>query len=336
MNSKVWLTVYAILALLLIGGAGFFAYSSYGKYSEALSGWDSKVGTIERLEKNVPYPSEENVEVLQEEVDEYKQSVDDLLTTLNQFQRELNTSLPNTEFQQLLKKRVAEFRSFAEAGGMQISASDDFQLGFDSYSATLPKPELVPLLDYELEAIDRLLKTLVTKGAVSLETFERDLIPGETGSEREYASDAVHKYPVRLRFTANHGAFQSFINEIANDESFFYIVRVLKVRNQVTQGPVKLNAVDASTDIPSFQNPVTKQAATYEMMLGWGLNVDPPEEVEAKAKAAGFVSTKQDARVLMGQEMLNVFMVVDIVRFPGPDEQVAKEEEESDSKTRRQ
>jgi hypothetical protein len=41
MNSKVWLTTFGVVAFLVLAGTGFYAFSSFSKYSEALDGWNS-------------------------------------------------------------------------------------------------------------------------------------------------------------------------------------------------------------------------------------------------------------------------------------------------------
>ncbi len=70
----------------------------------------------------------------------------------------------------------------------------------------------------------------------------------------------------------------------------------------------------------TYQNPVTKETASPEKLDEWGRGTAPDAEVDAKARAAGFVRAEQDARVLMGLEQLEVFMVVDIARFLSPEE----------------
>jgi hypothetical protein len=87
MNSKVWLTTFGVVAFLVVAGTGFYAFSSFSKYSEELSGWDTKVSTIEGLEKRVPYPNEENAKALEKEVEAYRGSVNALSETLKSFQR---------------------------------------------------------------------------------------------------------------------------------------------------------------------------------------------------------------------------------------------------------
>lgn len=336
MDSKVWLVTFSIIAVLLIGGTGFYAFSSYGKYSESLSSWDSKVGTIESLERRVPYPNEENTEALSGKVESYKAAVQGLFQSLNAFQRPLNTALVNTEFVQLVKTKVQEFRTYAQSGGLEINPDLDFQLGFDSYASALPAPEMVPILDYELEAIDNILRKLIDSGAERLITFERDAIPGEAGASGEQESGVVHKYPVRFRFEGSHDTFQKFVNTITNDKEFFYILRVLKVRNSSVEGPLKLTGGGGESDVPRFEDPLTKQVAAYEQLVEWGYDGTDGSlaAVEKAAGTAGYIAAKQDARVLMGQELLNVFMVVDITRFLNPEEVAGNAEGDTNSKSK--
>lgn len=335
MNSKVWLTTFGIVSLLVLAGGGFYAFSSYGKYSEALEEWDGKVGTIETLERRVPYPNEENADALGERVAAYEASVTALSETLKTFQRPLNTELQTTEFQQLVSTRVQEFRRVAADAGLGLETDTEFQLGFDSYANNLPAPELVPVLDYSLEAIDHLLRKLIECGATKLTTFQRDSIPGEAGVAARHESGVVHKYPVRLRFQGSHDAFQRFVNALANDKQFFYVVRVLKVANEVLEGPLKLTAEGGVSSFAKFENPTTKEVASPDLLAAWSEGGASAAEIEEKARAAGFIKADQDARVLMGQENLNVFMVVDITRFLGPEEVVAAEPEAEKRKGRR-
>lgn len=330
MNSKNWLVMFGVVAALVIGGTGFYAFSSYGSYKVAMEGWDAKVGSIQSLERKVPYPNEENSEEVKDSLDKYKAAVKQLSDTLKTFQRPLNKELANTEFQQRVKKRVEEFRQFARTGGLEIDSTTEFQLGFDSYANTLPQPELVPVLDYELEAIDHLLRTLVESGAETISAFQRDPIPGESGGADKFDSGVVHKYSVRFRFNGSFEAFQNFVNALANDKEFFYILRVLKVKNDATDGALKASA-SGGPSFARYENPTTKEVATPEMLADWGADGASETDIAAKAKEAGFVKADQDARVLMGQEKISVFVVIDITRFLGPDE-VEKPEPKTEAK----
>ncbi|MEM9283024.1 MAG: Amuc_1100 family pilus-like protein [Verrucomicrobiota bacterium] len=332
MNHKIWLIIFGVVAALLVGGSGFYALSNYGKYSDSLSGWEQTVGTIGSLERRVPYPNKENSEALEEEVKAYQTAVDDLYQSLNSFQRELDYELEPTQFQQRVKERVQEFRKLSSEVGLTIEGTEGFQLGFDTYSNTIPPKELVPILDYELDAIDHLLRTLVDSGMESIKAFERDLIPGEEGSIQEHESGVVHKYPIRISFVGSYDAFQWFINKISNDKEFFYIVRFLKVQNQAIEGPQKTTGDGAIAQ--GFIHSDTGSPAQFEDMQRWGFGDRSEEEVAQAAAAEGFVASQQDARVLMGQERLDVFIVVDIARFLSPQEvaEAGKKESEEGSK----
>lgn len=338
MNHKVWLTTFGIFAALFIGGSAFYAFSGYSKYSEAMGSWDVKVRTIESLERKVPYPSEGNAEALAGKKDEFEKSVLELFESLKAFQRPLDAQLANTVFQGNVKQRVQSFREYAKTEGMELLDDPQaFQLGFDSYATDIPKPELVPYLDYELEAIDKLLRQLVDTDAEALLTFERDPIPGEDGGAERQESSVVHKYPIRLRIRAKHASFQNFINQMANDEEFFYILRVLKVKNESPEGPIKLISEDGSTDLPTYINLETKEVASYAQLVEWGYPDTPAADIAPIAREEGFELNKLDARVLMGEERLNVFMVIDIVRFVSPEEQAKSadsDEKSSDQKKR--
>ena len=325
MNHKVWLTTFGIFAALIIGGSAFYAFMGYSKYSEAMGSWDEKVRTIESLERKVPYPNEENAEGLSGKKDEFEKAVVELFESLEAFQRPLDKTLTNTQFQEKVKERVQSFREYAKTEEMELLEDPQaFQLGFDAYATDIPKPELVPYLDYELEAIDKLLRQLTDTDAEALLTFERDLIPGEDGGAERQESSVVHKYPIRLRIRARHDSFQRFINQMANDKEFFYILRVLKVKNENPEGPIKLVADDGTTDLPAFINQITQEVASYAKLVEWGYPDTPIADIAPIAREEGFELNKQDARVLMGEERLNVFMVIDIVRFVSPEEGQAK------------
>jgi len=327
MNPKIWLITYSVVAVLLLAGGGVFAFKGYREYSDAMMSWDAKVGTIQSLESRVPYPDESNSQALNERVEEYRNSVQSLYETLETFQQPLDTALPSTEFQRKVTERVQSFRSAARSGGLNVDDAADFQMGFGRYNTVIPPQAAVPVLNYSLDAIDHLLRLLIDSGIDRLISLDRDAIPGEDGSVVEQESRVVHRYPVRLRFTSTHEAFQTLINQIANDREFFYVVRVLKVNNSMREGPLKLTGDGGDESIPMLRNPETLQVAGIEMLMEWGFGEDSEDEVLGRARDAGFLPSREDARVLMGQETLTVFMVVDITRFLSPAEMAEAGEE---------
>ncbi len=329
MNSKTWLTTFGLIAFLLVAACGYFCFTSYQKYYDSKVNWDSKVGTVSSLERKTPYPSKINVKELEGRVEDYENSVETLFKGLDKFQVPLNQDLTGPEFLDLFKQRVNEFRALASKSNFAINTPETFYLGFDIYAEDSPKEEIVPLLDLGLKASEYLLQKLVSSGADSLETFSRDLIPMEEGGPKKQEISTVHKYPVRMNFRASHAAFQEFMNSISNDPNYFYIIRVLKINNDAMEGP--FIAVDEGFGPQSFESQATGEPATQTQMEEWGY---PGEINVGAAAAAGYVPSGNDARVLMGQEKLNVFMVVDMIRFIDPDKIVKEEKSKSSSRRR--
>jgi len=290
MNSKVWLRTFGIVSVLLLAGTGFYAASSFQRYRDSLSKWEKKVESIADLEVQVPYPDEKNASALEKRVGSYRESVRALSETLKSFQRPLVTGVENAGAQMRAKKYVEDFRFFAKENAFAIATESEFLLGFDAYADTVPDPGLVPLLYFQMDAIDHLLRKLVTSGAKSMTSFERDPLPGELGARESPSGAVIQKYPVRLRFQTDHEGLQAFVNELANDRDFFYIIRVLKVQSDSQEGPLKQIPEDETSSV------------------GPGKSLEIPIQAE------------QDALVLMGQERLNLFMVIDICRFTSGDE----------------
>lgn len=289
MSSRVWLRTFGIVSVLLLATTGFYAASSFQRYRDSLSKWEKKVESIADLEVQVPYPDEKNASALEKRVGSYRESVRALSETLKSFQRPLETGVETTG-QSRAKKYVEDFRFFAKANAFAIETENEFLLGFDAYADKMPDPDLVPLLYFQMDAIDHLLRKLVTSGAKSMTSFERDPLPGELGARESPPGAVIQKYPVRLRFQTDHEGLQAFVNELTNDRDFFYIISVLKVQNENQEGPLKQIPVDESS------------------------SVGPEKSLEIPSQA------EQDARVLMGQETINVFMVIDICRFTSEDE----------------
>jgi hypothetical protein len=290
MNSKVWLRTFGTVSVLLLAGTGIYATSSFQKYRESLGKWETKVESIADLEGLVPYPDEKNTEALADRVGLYRESVKALSETLKSFQRPLETGVINTGAQLRAKKYVEDFRAFAKENSFAIETESEFLLGFDAYADTVPDPGVVPLLYFQLDAIDHLLRKLVTSGAKSMTSFVRDPIPGESGARESPSGAVMQKYPVRLRFQTDHESLQGFINELANDREFFFIIRVLKVENENQEGSLKQISEDKTSSVG-------------------------PEKSSAIP-----IQAEQDARVLMGKERLNLFMAIDICRFTQGDE----------------
>ena len=316
---------FAVFALLIIGGAGFYFAKGFGNYRSEFNGWDDLASKIKRLEREAPYPNTANKRELENQLGNYEKGVNSLYESLSKFQKPLDQAMLDRDFPQKLKTRVEGFLELAGEKGMTIESKEDFYLGFDAYGSSLPKPGLVPLLNYQLDATHHLLKQLVESGATRLDKLSREMIPGEDPSAEKSdpgsgARSVVQKFPIKLDFAGRHQAFQDFVNRVANDEEYFFVLRALRIENSAPTGPIiegEGNAV--------FMNEAGEVASqelrnqTGEKDLSW-------DEFVRKMADLGYRLVSQDARILFGEEEVQVEAVVDLVRFLSPEEVGAREE----------
>ncbi len=331
MKSNPFYITWGIISLLLVGGAGFFLFSSKSAYDETKGSFQDKEATIERLQKKAPVPTSKSVKDMEKLVADYEADVNELYSGLATFQRPLPTNLTDSQFQkEVFEKRVAFFAA-AKAANLTIKAKDEFYFGMERYRETLPSPTDVPLLSYQLEAINRLLAILVDNGAEELLDLRRELLPREVAPTQPDPTlgQSVVRYELRVEFLAPFDAFQKFINELANDKEFFYLLRVVRVDNTSPDGPA------------GSSGPVVL-GGTMEFINTTGEPPSPPLKAEAEQiedvaervqfyQERGYSPVGEDARVLFGDERVRVFAVVDVARFPTPSEQAANGGGDADS-----
>lgn len=330
---KTWLTLYALVTILLIGAATAFCFITFKKNSESKLSWDDHIRTIKTLSKKEPTPKPKAVADMKEMVQNYEKSINELYQGLNKFQKPLDTSMNSVGFKDAFSQKVEEFRAFAREKNFEIIDQEEFKIGFDVYENTVPPLEIVGVLNYELGAIDYLLRLLISSGVESLDYFKRDLIPGEANGPKEQAIRTVHKYPVRVGIRTTHKAFQNLMNSLSKDSEYFYVVRILKVSNETEEGPLKV--AEGFSQPQSFVHSESREPATLEQLQDWGEGIEELEVIENNAKLAGYEKSGEDSRVLLGEEKLKVFMVIDITRFIDPSTIKQTETRKSSSSRRR-
>lgn len=324
---------WGIISLLLVGGAGFFLFSSKSAYDSTKGSFDDKEVTIERLQKKAPVPSSKSVKEMEKLVADYEADVNELYSSLATYQRPLRTDLTDAQFQEDVFKKREAFFTAAKASNLEIEDKNEFYFGMERYRETLPSPANVPLLAYQLEAIDRMLAILVDNGAEQLLDLKRELLPTEVAPNEPDPTlgQSVVRYELRVEFLAPFDAYQKFINELANDKEFFYLLRVIRVDNTSPNGP-------AGNDGPVMLG------GSMEFISNAGES--PSAELKAEAEQIddigervsfynerGYAPVGEDARVLFGDERVRVFAVVDVARFPTPNEQAANGDAGADSGT---
>lgn len=307
-ENSFW-TMFAIFAFVLLGGSGFYCYTAYSEFKEADSGYTNLKDDAETLLSAKIHPTEANRKELADKVEAYKGEVDKLHDALSKFAKDLEPMRPR-DFQETAKNEVEAIRALALDPNSPVALPDGFYLGFEDYRSDVPRDEKAAgILKYQLDAIVHVVRTAMDNGAVQIYALQRQYTPQEEGKPDPEETEIVAKYPFTFSFRTTHEGFQDFVNQISNDDQYFFIIRVLRVDNEKKEGPER-EYEQGSVYVDKDGNPV----------------VELPEGADESEFQL------QDAKVIFGEERLRITAVIDLCRFPKQkegDAPAAAEEENS-------
>ncbi len=240
----------AALALAIILSLVFLLHEK-GAAEEAQARLDSTVNELSRLRRSRPFPSEENLGKTKAQTDSYRSS---LLALENEMKTRMFPRLPlqPNEFQAQLRAATSDVAEHAQAARVRLP--DNFHLGFDEYATSLPNSEAAPSLGRELRAIEWLANTLVEAHVDSINSLTRTPLteenaaatptptpararPGPPPKAAPDAARVVDWATIDLAFSGSPAAVRRAINQIATAREQFYVLRTLRIKNQVDKGP---------------------------------------------------------------------------------------------------
>ena len=295
----------AILGLTGVGvlGLGFVLFNNWSAASTAQEEFDSINLRLDGLKKAALSPTPENLAKKQALVKDYETEVGKLTKVLFTLQP---ADQPTTadKFQAKLKTKVADIK---KEGTNRLP--NEFNLGFDQYAKELPKNDQVASeLSTYLDAVDLVARLALKSGVANIIALERSPLPAEksesasstTSSNSAQSRPAASGTPsiterrqVTLTVRADQAGLQTLLSGFASptDMPFFTVVRLLRIENEVQQGPLR---------VP----------------IAGGPDLNKPEPVgEVKP---GIQPAPKDSKVVLGTEMLRAYIEIDLVKFLNP------------------
>jgi len=324
-----------IVTLLACGGAGFFLFKAKGEYDAVSADYDTEARSLLRLQAQDPFPSAQNQEKLELQLDAYTASAVALRDQLAARNLAVSVLTPG-EFQQTLLEAVNELKNKAANGRVQLPP--EFFLGFLEFRDTLPENEIVPQLTVQLKAIEQIVQLLVDTNVANLTAIERDLVEAELPPAPVEASkpkrsrkkvkdleeedapviatdrtEMIRPYGFEIGFTCEHAAFESILNEITQMKHF-YVIRAVSVRNERPQAPAKGMAL-----LPSDPN----AAAGFDPNSPESLLNQPDDgqssDGEAPVIGGGEEGDIEALKVVLGREKVEVVLRIELFEFLEPE-----------------
>jgi hypothetical protein len=241
----------AAAAAVLLLGSGYFLFDAYSRYQTEATTFEEQRLALGRLQDNKPFPNDENVRLMREELDGAKAIFEDIGRS---FQVEVPTVTPQG-FQDRLREKVNDIASRAAANG--VTLGEGFYLSFEAYETQPPPAAAAGPLALQLESIHAVASILVDARVRQITAINRPLLSSEAapanpedeserkprrparedGKEDQALPDLVLA-PFDVSFAAEQSAFRTAFNRILEAEPPVF-VRLVGVTNSVPAAPKK-------------------------------------------------------------------------------------------------
>lgn len=327
-----------IVGVMVAGGLGLgvWLYMSWAGYSGSMEQWTQTQTRINSLRGKKTTPTADNVATRDKQLSDYAEKVNQLRGALLAVQ-DVPKPMSETEFQAKLKDRAAEMKRMAKSAAMK-ELQDDFALGFDKYASQPPRSaEIAANLNIHLDAMEKLVTTVIEAGVTSIDMLERTKLEGEDApvppkanaskgapkakakvpagkkgpkkpviTEEAAAEPVLDRYPIKLLITTDQAPLQTVINTLCHPGKmpYFLVVRLVRIENTRQDGPTKDEINQRKSSVQQAKVPEEHPAKVSEPPKPGGPQlIIPPKPAP------------QDAFDIMGREQLKVYLEIDYIRF---------------------
>lgn len=270
-----------LLAMLVgVGALGFLLLGAKGKYDNSRTAYESKINELNGLQKRAVFPSQKNLEKLNEQKKQVTEKVSELAKALAAQQAPAEQISP-TGFQDKLKAAVNALKTKATQGREPVMLGDSperFFLGFERYETAPPDAGAAVALGRQLKVIEWVVGNLIDSGVAKINSISRPELPEEKGKQKEEekggkpAKHALRKNPFEISFLGDQRSFKKALNGIVEYQGQFMIPRAVVVKN--TQEKVVRTAPgafvpppppnpDGTPGAPVASAPVAAPSSTY-------------------------------------------------------------------------
>lgn len=316
LKKNMGLIVGGGIALVLLIGALALLVRFRGDYARVQRELTGNVNRLENLQQMDPFPSEENVDRVEQSLQVLQRYRDGLLDTLASGQP-LAERMERAEFPAAIERASGRLRNLAEQSGVELP--DNMVFGFQQYErGNLPLQEHVPRLVTQLRTIEGLVALLFSAEIAELTEVEREVFDLEQVREddfegrRGFFEEEIEQPAARiaphgmaglytrerylLQFWASDTAVREVLNRFAASPSLI-IVRSVELHNEMARDGT---------------SPARRLAERLERREGRRRDGAERRITERSEDAPPLL---HEDRVVAGRERVRVTLVVDVYRF---------------------
>ena len=240
-------------SFLIVFGLGtiaavWFLLAAKSDSDDAANRFTQDATELGRLQRLAPFPSAENVRKMKGFADDYTAAFGSLKEELKSRIFPVAPLAPN-EFQARLRQAMLNISDKARANRVRLP--DNFFLGFDEFGSALPDTAAAPLLGQELAQVGWLVGAMIDARVETVSMFRRKPAEERSASLASPAPAPAQRKPgtggddsklidrrlIETTFISSPGAARRVLNQIASANQQFYVIRLLRIRNEKEKGP---------------------------------------------------------------------------------------------------
>jgi hypothetical protein len=195
-KRNLFFVIGGILALGLLGAAGYYIYASYSHNAKAFDDLTQVVQNLKQLNDEKPSPGNGKIDNIQTAKDQQKQLQDWLMASQNQFTPiapVLAGQVTGANFSGALQKTLDQLRRDAEAAGVLLPPKFEFSFTAENDRMTFAPAGLQPLAE-QLSEVAAITRVLFTARVNALDGVQRvRASDDDTGGQ---PSDYIEESPV--------------------------------------------------------------------------------------------------------------------------------------------
>lgn len=270
LKQNLTLALAGVVFVALLGGLIWLEHRATSAQNAVQEELESQQARLAQLQGLAPYPSQDNIKVVQTDHAQLQRLHAKLQQAVTQKQVNPPDAKSPIAFAQYLRRTVDSLEDQAQRGGLIVPT--DFKFGFSQYASTLPcrspgvkADDCLQLLGKQLLIVERLTMLLISSQVYELNHIHRTEVEPGAGADAlasppARSAKSLHEVtPFDLQFTCTPDALQTFINSVSQADMFF-VIRNLKAEAQTAAKPGEQRrlVVNMRLDVIEFPPPKTE------------------------------------------------------------------------------
>ncbi len=325
------------VVLVAVGSVLLLRYQS--RYADIRRDLTAAEGDIRQLVNRDPFPSEDNVQVLRQNLDDISVQLENVQEWMTEGQIDFQEVRAPNDFMIKLASNLRNLRDNANERGVQIPA--DFYFSFRRYAeGDMPSMRHVPRLARQLQMIVVVCELLFDGRIDAINSIERqefDVASRDRSADEDHMEvrgrgavrGATPQTAARTRDTSHEEgrkpeagyAWEEFdINFTVREPAFWNIMHTLSTTNLlVSVKDVSFESTDRAqerTRSPGVRRPQSGRADSARSRLGDRVDMEQdPSRLGESLQDAELEDVPREQRVVAGDGMLRVSMTLHMFRF---------------------